>query len=67
MVNTRQRHLAFQAKLVLYVTNVALDLTTATVHGLLLRCLLLMNGLLDLIPKTKLNSADPSPYQKTLP
>ena len=65
MVITRQQHHAFQAKPVLFVTNVAPDLTTATVHGLLLQCLLLMNGLLDLILKTKPNSTNLSLYLKT--
>ena len=68
-VITQQRHHAYQVKLVLFVINVVLDRTIATAHGLLLPCPLLMNGLLTLIPKTKLNLASkleklqPSPSQ----
>ena len=68
-VITQQRHHAYQVKLDLFAINVVLGRTTATARGLLLRCLLLMNGLLTLIPKTKLNLASkleklqPSPSQ----
>ena len=52
-VITQQRHHVFQAWQDLFVTNVALDPITATVLGPVLQCLLLMNGLPTLIPKTK--------------
>ena len=53
MVITQQRHHVFQAWPDPFVINVALDLITATVLGPVLQCLLLMNGLPTLIPKTK--------------
>ena len=52
-VITQQRHHVFQAWQDPFVTNVALDPITATVLGPVLQCLLLMNGLPTLIPKTK--------------
>lgn len=53
MVITQQRHHVFQAWLDLFVINAALDPITVTVLGPVLQCLLLMNGLPTLIPKTK--------------
>ena len=52
-VITQQRHHVFQVWQDLFVTNAALDPITAIVLGPVLQCLLLMNGLPTLIPKTK--------------
>ena len=66
MVITQQRHHVFQAWQDLFVTNVALDPITATVLGPVLQCLLLMNGLPTLIPKTKPKTKQkPNPINST--
>ena len=53
MAIMQQRHHVFQVWQGLYVINVALAPIIATALGPVLPCLLLMNGLPTLIPKTR--------------